>query len=158
MECKFEEITSDYNYINKVNTTHEIIHYNSREGNFMEAEKQVESWLTEVEIKLIGLRPYTSRDDEECQLMQLKELNSEIKGKSSSMEMLTNLFSNNSSMKAITIHANVEELNERYEQVCFDIFITNTISRYSRLRFLISIEAYGVVVSTWLVIGQWCSG
>ena len=84
-------------------------------------EKTMESWLTEVEIKLINLRPYTSSEDEKEQMELLEELRCEMKEKKSYMDTLNQIFSNNPNLKLLTIEGGVQELNDRYNQVSFII-------------------------------------
>lgn len=90
----------------------------SYEDDVINMELQMEKWMTEVEINLISLRPFTSVDDEATQLAQLRKLNTEIREKGGSIEMLSGRLSNKSSMKMIALHhGNVEELKERYDLV-----------------------------------------
>lgn len=129
IESRYEEITSDFNYINKMNMNQQQhqrggggVGMNVSVGDvgdgsrFVELEKMLEGWLTEVEIKLINLRPYTSTDNEQSQLEQLGELKSDILSKRSDVERLKDMIYNNPYVQLITVNGGVDELNERYQQ------------------------------------------
>ena len=113
IEMKFQYIVNAYRSVNK-----DLEEKQFARHSFSELEREVESWLTGVEVKMIELQPYTSDDDVDHQVQTLQQLNKEIRKKSLWMEDLNKLFKK-ASPTGIARRGIVEELNERYEQVLY---------------------------------------
>jgi len=84
--------------------------------SFSKLEEELEGWLTEVEVKMIALQPYTSDDNLDEQVKQLKDLNKEIKGQKNLLNHLNDLY-DKAQPNLLTRQGIVEELNQRYEEV-----------------------------------------
>uniref|UniRef100_A0A7M5XE85 Uncharacterized protein n=2 Tax=Clytia hemisphaerica TaxID=252671 RepID=A0A7M5XE85_9CNID len=87
--------------------------------SFTRLEEEFESWLTEVEVKMIALQPYTSDENLDEQVQQLKQVNKEIKDHESALKELLET-RNQLPDERLTRQGIVEELNQRYQQVLKD--------------------------------------
>lgn len=84
--------------------------------SFSKLEEELEGWLTEVEVKMITLQPYTSDENLDEQVKQLKDLNKEIQGQKNLLKQLNELY-NKVQPNLLARQGIVEELNQRYEEV-----------------------------------------
>ena len=88
--------------------------------SFTKLEEDFESWLTETEVKMIALQPYTTDDEDlDEQVKQLKDLNQEIKEREI---LLIEMLQSRDQLQdddVTTRRGIAEELNQRYQKVCF---------------------------------------
>ena len=88
---------------------------------FHHLQEEFESWLTEVEVKMIALQPYTSDENLDEQVQQLKQVNKEIKDHEGVLKELLETRSHLQDERLMR-QGIVEELNQRYQQVRIKTF------------------------------------
>lgn len=85
--------------------------------SFSKLEEDFENWLTETEVKMITLQPYTIAEEElDDQVKNLKILNREIKERE---PLLKELLQSRDQIEedGLSRRGIVEELNQRYQKV-----------------------------------------
>ena len=116
LQQQFFELLKTYK-----DTQEDLEESETSQRSFSKLEEELESWLTEVEVKMIALQPYTSDENLDEQVKQLKDLNNEIKAQKSLLKNLNELYSK-AHPNLLTRQGIVEELNQRYEEVRFFIW------------------------------------
>ena len=88
--------------------------------SFTKLEEDFENWLTETEVKMIALQPYTSDDEDlDDQVKQLKDLNQEIKEREILLIEMLQSRDRLQDDDVMTRRGIADELNERYQKVYF---------------------------------------
>ena len=92
----------------------------SFQHSFTKLEEDFENWLTETEVKMIALQPYTSDDEDlDDQVKQLKDLNQEIKEREILLIEMLQSRDRLQDDDVMTRRGIADELNERYQKVYF---------------------------------------
>lgn len=111
VEVRFLEILHHYKH-NKSNIEEKRLLHSS----FNKLEEQLESWLTEVEVRMISLQPYTCPKDVRDQVTELKDLNKELKERSYLLHEFNDVCEKVDG-EHMSRQGIAEEFNERYKKV-----------------------------------------
>lgn len=128
VEIRFLAIMQSYNSVKTNMVEKQLLH-----SSFNKLEEELESWLTEIEVRMISLQPYTSEKEHSEQVDELKKLNKELKDHSYLLHELNDV-SKKVEGENISRHGIVEELNERYKQVILltGFFFTYILSNQNK--------------------------
>lgn len=105
----------------EVTSQHSPMHQNGvaaqEEKSVGEKQREIDNWLTDVEIKLISLQPYASAFDTNRQVKELQNVLNDLRQHG---DMIYTIIKETKriSLKASTVHSNwMQEFQSRYQQV-----------------------------------------
>ena len=87
------------------------------EKSVSEKQREIDNWLTDVEIKLISLQPYASEFNTSKQIKELQNVLNDLRKQGDTIHTIINE-SKGISLKASTVHSSwMQEFYSRYQQV-----------------------------------------